>query len=883
MRYILAIYRSALLILAFLLTVALPAAAGGGNVDADALSGKIKAFASDFPDERVYLHIDNTGYLLGETVHFVAYVMRSDSLVPSGLSRYVYVDLLNAAGIPVAFKKFELRGGRAAGSVELPRTLQPGFYELRGYTSWMLNFGGGEPHAWEKFNTKAYRSMLSDNFHKFVEGNAGIFSRVFPVYGVHDDGTRDIGVKSSPVAEDTTLYVDFYPEGGNMVSGVGSRIAYAAHDGRGRGLSVDGRVMLGDREVAHIESNDEGRGVFTLDAGACSMGQSLTLRVCHNGRDYEFGLPKVRSRGYALRVIDNGGYYEATVSRNGATAGDRLVMAVLCRQRAGMVSDVDMTQSAESTVRVDKSRLSTGVNAFVLYNGAGNVLARRLVFAMGGDSLRYAGSCSAVLDTIGTDGIARLRLAACDGNGAPVSGAGLSVAIRQTAGDGDADGHNLLADLLLSSEVRGYIHNIDRYFSSGRVVDSDALDLLMLVQGWTRYDFEAMSGAGSFVPLYPMERSLSFEGMMCDRHGQDEQTRWKPLKDGYFLYADMLLDGKPSAVEVKVKDGRFSIPLPDFEGDGDIWLSLNKRSVSELGKDKAGVSGHMFKTQSVGRYYDKAMVPLNAFPPLGKDYSWYETQIDSGVHYRMSKGLEYVATVGFGALTSYLSNAYGCVSKLSSPPVTARSLFRLMGVDGHGSVHRPGEPVYGDSAWLSASGAERTKMFMRIMRNPLSPDQCIGASIYTLRPDRRQMHMAAKYGETINGEDDISGWYTPHGEGGYNKYQDGPVTSHMELLYDFSRAYSGDNGSYQGYHILVKGVDKPAEFFKGDYRYAPHSDADCRSTLYWNPDVVLDANGEAVVVFPCPTKYKGISVSAEGITPDGQAVVTDNERLLPAH
>ena len=847
----------------------LPLAAKGG-VDGHALHSRIEAFAEKFPQERVYLHLDNASYMLGDTAYFVAYVIRGDSIVPSRLSKYVYVDVLNAAGIPVAFKKFELRGGRAAGSVELPRTLPPGFYEIRGYTSWMLNFGGGERHSWERFRSKAYRGMLSESFHKFVAGNAGVFSRVFPVYGLCGDGTRDIGVRTGATVEDTCLYVDFYPEGGNIVEGVGARIAYSAHDGRGRELRISGLVMHEGKEVARIESGDDGRGIFDLEGNECLSGSKLYVRVARGGKNSEFPLPEVRKRGYAVRVADAGEHYDVIVSRNGATAGDKLVLAALCRQRVGFVADVDMAGSLEQAIRVDKDGLRTGVNSFVLYDAGGRVLARRLVFAMGGDSARYSSCCSVNVDTLGKAGFTRFRLTAKvgGGHGINVGNAHLSVSVRPASDDkAGASNDGMLTSLLLSSEVRGYIHDADRYFSFGRVADAGALDLLMLVQGWTRYDFEAMSGAEPFVPLYPMERKLTFEGLMCDKHGRAEQTRWKPLEDGYYIYAEMQLGKQRHAVEAKVKGGRFSVPLPDFEGSGDIWLSLNKRSVKEIGKEEAGVAGHLFKTHPLGRYHDKAMVPRNAFPPMGKNLSWYETQVPPGCRYRESSAMEYVTTLSSGELVTYLSDVYGCAGTLAKPFVAARSLLRLLGVDGHGSVRRPGEPVYGDSAWWAASGAEQARKFMRIMRNPLPPDQCIGASIYTLRPDRRQMHLPAKYGETINGEDDISGWYTPHGEGGYEHYQDGPVTSHIEYHYDTKRKVS-DAGLYQGYHLMVKGVDKPAEFYVGDYRHAPDSLAHRNRTLYWNPDLVLDGNGEATAEFECSTS-KRLAVSVAGITLDG--------------
>ena len=349
----------------------LQSVAGNDAMDGQALSSRLESFAARFPQERVYLHLDNTGYSLGDTAYFVAYVVRGDSIVPSRLSRYVYVDVLNAAGVPVAFKKFELRGGRAAGSVELPGSLPPGFYEIRGYTSWMLNFCSGERHSWERFGSKAYRDMLSASFHKYVAGNAGIFSRVFPVYGVCEDGMRDMGVRSGATVEDTILYVDFYPEGGNIIEGVGARIAYSAHDGRGRELSVSGQVLLGGVEVARMESDECGRGVFAMPGNACVAGSRLTARVAHGRKAYEFNLPEVRKKGYAMSVTDVGGNYEVAVSRNGATAGGKLVLAALCRQCVGFAGDVDMGKATGRTVRADKSLLRTGVNSFVLYDSAG--------------------------------------------------------------------------------------------------------------------------------------------------------------------------------------------------------------------------------------------------------------------------------------------------------------------------------------------------------------------------------------------------------------------------------------------------------------------------------------------------------------------------------
>ena len=42
-----------------------------------------------------------------------------------------------------------------------------------------------------------------------------------------------------------------------------------------------------------------------------------------------------------------------------------------------------------------------------------------------------------------------------------------------------------------------------------------------------------------------------------------------------------------------------------------------------------------------------------------------------------------------------------------------------------------------------------------------------------------------------------------------------------------------------------------------------------RRTLYWNPDVLLDENGEAVVTFYNNSRQTSLSAEAEGQAPDG--------------
>jgi len=113
----------------------------------------INTFNRQFPQEKTYLHFDNTGYFVGEFIWFKAYVVRADNHHLTELSKILYVELVSPEGFVVESRKLKIENGQCHGEFLLKDSLFAGFYEIRAYTANMLNFG-----------------------------NDGIFSRVFPVY-----------------------------------------------------------------------------------------------------------------------------------------------------------------------------------------------------------------------------------------------------------------------------------------------------------------------------------------------------------------------------------------------------------------------------------------------------------------------------------------------------------------------------------------------------------------------------------------------------------------------------------------------------------------------------------------------------------------------------
>lgn len=248
----------------------------------DALPKRINLFATNYPQEKVYLHFDNTSYYQGENIWFKAYIVRADRHSLSEISKVLYVELVSADGNSVETKKYNIEKGQCHGDFKLPASSFAGFYEVRAYTRYMLNFG-------------------EDNY----------FSRVFPVYDEPKyEGEYKPIISKRPFSQRVpqirpeykqkeNLSLNFYPEGGNLVVGLPAKVAFKAIGKDGENASVSGIITDSNgRQTAEFSSSYLGMGSFefTPQTG------KYKAKVEYQGREYSFDLPPVMPSGYSLTV-----------------------------------------------------------------------------------------------------------------------------------------------------------------------------------------------------------------------------------------------------------------------------------------------------------------------------------------------------------------------------------------------------------------------------------------------------------------------------------------------------------------------------------------------------------------------------------------------------
>lgn len=508
----------------FICAVSAVASAGGRSLDD--IRRVLEEASERQVQEKVYIHTDNTCYFVGDTLWYKAYVVRADDLYYTDMSRILYVELLSPDGLLVERQRIIVSDkGYSCGNFCLRDSMYSGYYELRAYTRWMLNFNVSQ-HRYSRNDADLFYSkqMAGDYFRLWD----GLYSRVLPVYN-RPETPGDYTYKqmvSRPKqhvmkSAKRELHAAFYPEGGHLIEGVENRVAFELTDQEGAAVSLSGQVTAGDSKTVTAKTTYQGRGTFTVTPGSSRLKASFTWR----GKDYEFNLPRSEASGVAMR-IDGG---TVRLQARNLPAGREYGLSILCRGILKHFQRVDFGADGRAEIALPE-QLPTGVNDVTLFDNEGRIVADRLLFVNNHD---YDGATMAVTGGKGTDYGPYERISLdmkCDGLTEPAL---FSIAVRDACTDEDTyDDGNIMTDLLLGSELRGFIANPAYYFADSSKERAEALDLLMMVQGWRKYKWQELADTLYMERRYKPETSLTVEGtvykmLSIDPTDPDEIEAWQ--------------------------------------------------------------------------------------------------------------------------------------------------------------------------------------------------------------------------------------------------------------------------------------------------------------------------------------------------------------------
>ena len=488
------------------------------------LSERLRLFGENIPQEKVYVHMDNTCYFLGDTIWFKTYMLQTNTDKPSLVSKVLYAELWNHEGYLMERKMVELTEGQGHGFFALADTsMYGGYYELRAYSRWQLNWGEYEHLHRKQTNKWFFNDIMAREFFRDYEK---LYSRVFPVYDrptkpgefFHDMTSRPMQrLLKEHAPPKTEVQLTFYPEGGTLVQDIQCRVAFEALTDKGKWC--EGRIEVSDGEdvVATAQTQNRGRGVFVMTP---LKGKRYTATFTCDETDDEDNalscrgnLPKAEADGVTTAIRQHGDAWGITVTAAGRPARNPLGLTVMHEGRLEHFNTITTGKDGNLLFEfaIPDSQLPSGVHQVSVFDKNGQLWADRLFFVMHEKDIKPNITINGIKDTYSPFERIDLILQT-----PPVSSAEtthLSVAVRDnTHPTPTFDTGNIMTEMLLASEIRGYIPQPDWFFEKNDLEHRTALDLLMMTQGWRRFQWQDMAVKGLFELVHPAELTPVLNG-----------------------------------------------------------------------------------------------------------------------------------------------------------------------------------------------------------------------------------------------------------------------------------------------------------------------------------------------------------------------------------
>jgi len=413
-----------------------------------------KAFAGyngQVLQEKLFVHTDKRFYLAGEICWYKVYNTDAFFNKPLGLSKLAYIELLDKNNKPVLQSKCALKEGDGDGSLLLPASLTAGKYLLRAYTSWMKNFDAG--YFFEK-------SVTIVNARKMKDGMA--------------------------LATKNKYDIQFFPEGGNLVNGIQSKVAFRVVDQNGKGVSCSGSIINERADtVASFASLKFGMGSFLFTPAAAHVYKAIIVLPdsSHNMQE----MPVAYNEGYVMHLEEAGNHALKITVQTPAVSNTAPVYLFVHTRGSVKISTGSPLRNGYTEFVIDSDKLGAGISHITLFNESRQPVCERLYFKRPENHLEI----TTVTDQPEYEQRKKIDISvlSADQNGKTVP-ADMSMAVYRVDSLTRPDEMDISNYLWLTSDLRGSIESPAYYFTQTSSEVNTALDNLLLTQGWRRFNWQ---------------------------------------------------------------------------------------------------------------------------------------------------------------------------------------------------------------------------------------------------------------------------------------------------------------------------------------------------------------------------------------------------------
>ena len=437
--------------------------------------------------EKVYLHLDRDYYAAGEDIWFKAYLANAQSNYSTTSSNNLYVELVDPANNLFAREVVRIDNGVGLGDFKLQDSIAPGHYRLRAYTNWMRNFGTSfvfEKDIW-------------------IAGTAPALNTPVPTGGSSGDMPAPRRKPSNSSS------IQFLPEGGTMVEGVSTVIAFKTEDISGKGVEASGSVLNATGDTVATFSTafaGMGRFAFTPQAG---MKYTAVVRYKNNA-PVTAVFPTAYADGFVMNTSNtDDSAIIVSVNTNALTLSRHAGEIVLAGRHGGILyyKEKIMLTDGKAVIKVPRGNFPAGIAAITLYDDKLRPQCERLVYIDKNEPVHI--SIDAGKPAYGVRERTTLHISLTDAQNRPVK-----AAFSLSAVDGNlvkAGTDNIISYMMLSSELSGKVEDAAHYFDAGNNQRWQQLDLLLSTQGWRSFVWRQIADASIRVSYLP-EPGITISG-----------------------------------------------------------------------------------------------------------------------------------------------------------------------------------------------------------------------------------------------------------------------------------------------------------------------------------------------------------------------------------
>lgn len=825
------------------------------------------------PKEKLYLHLDKPFYGAGEKIWFKGYLVNAITHQNNAQSNFIITELINRSDSIVERKKIRRDSLGFHNAFTLPATLPAGDYYLRGYSNWMLN---EDPDFFFSRNIKIGNSIdntivssieyqQEDDTHytakiKFTSNVQAVFENTTIKYLYLENGKiKNKGKKktdengwisislpdlNSPVARrievefDDPQYiykrtfhlpvftndfdVKFFPEGGALINIPHQNVAFKAQGADGFSKEIEGFLFnsKGDT-LTNFRSEHNGMGIFTMNP-VNNETYYVTVRT-NDSITKRFDLPAIEPKGISIAMSHYKQEIRYEIQKTEATEWPQKLF--LLAHTRGKLAILQPINPKRTFGKMNDSLFTEGITHFMLIDEQGNALSERLIFVP--DHKPNQWQITTDQPTYGKREKVSLQIAAKDSEGNPVEGTfSVSITDRKSI-QPDSLADNILSNLLLTSDLKGYVEDPAFYFLNQDARTLRSIDYLMMTHGWRRHKMENVLRTPSLNFTNYIEKGQTISGRIMGFFGANVKkgpicvlapkyniiATTETDEKGQFIVNTSFRDSTTFLVQARTKKGFAGVDIlmdppqypvathkaPYFNGATTFMEDYLMNT-----RDQYYMEGGM-------RVYNLKEVTVTAKRERPSSKSIYTGGINT-------------YTVEEDRLQGYGQTAFDAASRLPSVTITNGSEIHIRN-NSEPAIIVIDDIVYEDASDILKDIQVSDMSSISLLRGAdaviLGPRASGGAVVITLKDPR---NLPARPAQGI-----IT--YTPLG-------------------------YSE---SVEFYHPTYDTPEK-----KNAQR------SDFRSTVYWNPELRLDTEGKATIEYYTPDSTAPEDIIIEGVDKNGK-------------